>query len=142
MVMVLAATVALAQEKGMWRAASSSANSVTGDVTFSPTKILINFGSFPIAQVRALTAAEMGAAFDADTNEGGSGNLYKLSVPAATKFLHKNTLCGGEETQWMATYVAGKQLQIAFFSGDKPPVLTAEAMGNSTDVCGVYMYAR
>jgi hypothetical protein len=65
-----------------------------------------------------------------------------LDIPGATKFLHKNTLCGGEDTTWMATYASGKSLQIAFFSGAKPPVLTIDALANSTDLCGTYTYQR
>ena len=58
------------------------------------------------------------------------------------KFLHKNTLCGGEDTQWMVTSASGKSLQVAFFSGTTMPVLTPEVMANTTDLCGTYSYAR
>jgi len=51
-------------------------------------------------------------------------------------------LCGSEDTQWMATYVLGKTLEIAFFSGPKMPVFTMDAMENSTDLCGKFSYAR
>jgi hypothetical protein len=130
------------QQRGAWRAAGSTARSITGDVALSDTKVMISFASFPIAQIRLLTPGEISAGFDADSNAGGNGSLYRLSVPAETKFLHRNTLCGSEETQWMATYVAGRSLQIAFFSGSRPPVFTIEAIGASTDLCGVYSYSR
>ncbi len=133
---------AVAQEKGAWRAASKTAQSITGDVALSDEKLAINFSSFVIAQIRRLEPAEMGAAFNADASAGGSGNLYRLNVPATKKFLHKNTLCGNEDTQWMATYVAGKSLEIAFFSGPKMPVFTLDAMENSTDLCGTFSYVR
>jgi hypothetical protein len=126
----------------MWRASSQTAHAVTGDVALSDTKIMINFASFTVAQIRALKPAEVSAGFDADLNAGGNGSLYRLSIPAATKFQHHNTLCGAEDTQWMATYVAGRSLQIAFFSGRNPPVFTVEAISNSTDICGVYSYSR
>ena len=106
-----------AQEKGNWRAASSTARSITGDVTLSDERILINFSIFPIARIRSLGRDEMGAAFDADSNAAGSGSLYRLSIPASKKFEHKNTLCGSDDTQWMATYVSDGGLQLAFFSG-------------------------
>jgi hypothetical protein len=131
-----------AQEKGTWRAASKTANSITGDVALSDEKLMINFLSFPMAQIRALTPAEMGAAFDADTTANGRGNLYRISIPGDRKFLHKNTLCGGEETQWMATYVLGKNLQLAFFSGPTMPVLTPEAFNNGSNLCGTFSYAK
>jgi hypothetical protein len=42
----------------------------------------------------------------------------------------------------MITYPEGRNLHVAFFSGQKPPVMTAEAISNSTDLCGTFLYAR
>ncbi len=134
--------VAMAQDRGYWRAASKNSSAITGDVALSADRVSINFLSFTIAPIRALKPEEAVAAFDADSSTPGAGNLYRLSVPGATKFLHKNTLCGGEDTTWMATYAYGKNLQISFFSGAKPPVLTIDALSNSSDLCGTYAYAR
>jgi hypothetical protein len=131
-----------AQEKGIWSAMSSNARSITGDVELSNDRISIDFVPFTMARIRGLEPAELSAAFDADSNSPGSGSLYRLNVPFSRKFLHKNTLCGNEETQWMATYVRGNGLQLAFFSGEKPPVFTLEALANSSDACGVFSYAR
>lgn len=131
-----------AQEKGAWRAVNKTARGVTGDVAFGGEKISINFSSFTVAEIRELQPAEMSAVFNADVQAGGSGNLFRTSIPASKKFLNKNTLCGSEETQWVATYVAGKQLEVAFFSGAQIPVLTADAMGTSTNLCGTYLYSR
>jgi hypothetical protein len=131
-----------AQEKGNWHAASSTAKSITGDVTISTEKLSINFSGFPIAQIRALQPSEVSAAFDLDGGAGGAGNLYRLSIPGATRFSHKNTLCGSEDTQWMATYVAGHSLQLVFFSGPKMPVLTPDAIATSTDLCGTFSYVK
>lgn len=140
---VLACCVsARAQEKGNWRAANSPAESITGDVAFSETKIWINFSSFPIAQIRDLAPGEASAAFDLDSGAGGGGSLYRLSIPASKVFMHRNTLCGAEDTQWMAAYVAGHSLHLAFFSGQKMPVLTPDAIANSTDLCGTFSYVR
>jgi hypothetical protein len=133
---------AVAQEKGNWRAASKTAQSITGDVAISDEKLFVNFAGFVIAQIRPLEPAEVGAAFNADASAGGSGNLYRLNVPGTKKFLHKNTLCGSEDTQWMATYVTGRTLEIAFFSGPKMPVFTMDAMENSTDLCGKFSYVK
>ena len=129
-----------AQEKGYWRAASSNAKSITGDVTLYDQKLMINFINFPMVRVRALEKAELSAAFDADSRANGTGSLYRLNIPGGRKFLGHNTLCGTDDTTWMATYVAGHSLQLAFFSGDKPPVFTLEALGNSADLCGTYSY--
>ena len=132
----------MAQDKGNWRAASSTAQSITGDIGISADKLFINFAGFTIAQIRPLTPADLNAVFAAENGAPGSGNLYRLNVPAEKKFLHHNTLCGSEETQWMITYVEGHSLHVAFFSGQKPPVMTPEAIANSTDLCGTFLYMR
>jgi hypothetical protein len=140
-ILILFACVCVtAQEKGYWRAASSTAKGVTGDVAFSPDKITINFASFTIANIRDLTPDEVATAFEGAA--GGAGTLYRLSIPGDKKFLHKNTLCGAEETQWVVTYVAAKNLQLIFFSGSAMPALTVDGMANNTDLCGTYSYVR
>jgi hypothetical protein len=131
-----------AQEQGPWRAANTPAESITGDVAISDARMSINFASFAIARIRALDPGEVGAVFDVDTSTGGRGNLYRLSIPAEKKFLHKNTLCGSEETEWMAAFVSGRILHLAFFSGQKMPVFTMDAVSNSTDLCGTFAYTR
>jgi hypothetical protein len=133
---------AVAQEKGSWRAVSKTAQSITGDVALSDEKIMINFSSFTIAQIHDLKPGEVSAVFDVDSNAGGRGNLYRLSIPASKKFVHRNTLCGTEEVQWMVTYVAGRSLRLAFFSGPQAPVFTLDAISNSTDLCGTFSYER
>jgi hypothetical protein len=132
----------LAQDKGYWRAASTTADSITGDITVSPSKLTINFIAFPLVQAKTLATAEVAAVFDADVNVGGTGTLYRLTVPAAKRFLRHNTLCGTEDTQWMATFATGRTLQVAFFSGANPPTFTFEAVRNSPDLCGTFTYAR
>lgn len=139
---VVLVACAAAQERGTWRATSNSARSITGDVSLSDGKLVVDFSSYTIAKIRALQPSELSAAFDADSNAGGSGNLYRLNIPAAKRLLHKNTLCGSDDTQWMATYVAGRSLQLAFFSGQTVPVLKLEVLSNSTDLCGTFSYTR
>jgi hypothetical protein len=131
-----------AQEKGVWLAVSSNAKSITGDVQLANEKISIDLTTFPIARIRSLEQSELSAVFDADSSANASGSLYRLNVPAARKFLRKNSLCGTEDTEWMATYVRGNSLQLAFFSGQNPPVFTLDALANSSDACGVFSYAR
>jgi len=126
----------------MWRAESSTAQSITGDIAISGEKISINFTGFVIAQIRRLEPGEVSAVFDADSAAGGSGNLYRLNIPSSKTFMHHNTLCGTEDTQWMATYVAGRTLKLAFFSGPNVPQFTLNAIANSTDLCGTFSYTR
>ena len=141
--LVLACCIsAVAQDKGNWRAESPTAKSTTGDVALFDEKLAINFSTFTIAPIRSLEKGEVSAVFDVDSTAGGSGSLYRLNIPGAKKFLHKNSLCGSEDTAWMVTYVSGRSLQIAFFSGEKQPVFTLEAISNSTDLCGTFSYVR
>lgn len=133
---------ALAQDKGPWRAASSDAKTITGDIEIDQARLFIDFSGYTLAQIRSLKPAEASAAFDADPGVPGGGNLYRVQVPAEKRFQHHNTLCGTDETQWMATWASGSQLSVAFFSGQKMPLLTLDALNGSPTLCGVYQYAR
>lgn len=139
---LLSSPFSRAQEKGYWRAASSNAGSITGDIEISDTKISINLTGFTIAQIRRLTPAETSAVFAAESNGGASGNLYRLNIPASKRFLHKNSICGSDDTQWMVTSVDAKTMLVAFFSGADTPQFTPEAMANATDLCGTFTYVR
>jgi hypothetical protein len=140
---VFGAAAARAQEdRGLWKSASTDARAITGDIAIGETKVTLNFLTFPLAQIRRLKPVEVSAVFDADVNAGIEGTLYRLHVPAAQYITKKNTLCGGEITQWMATYVTGRTLKVAFFSGDDMPVFTFDAMQNTTTLCGTYAYER
>jgi hypothetical protein len=148
-VLKIAAAVALAwslccaaQYRGMWRPANSTANTITGDISITDRKLSIDILGFTIAEIRKLQPAEDSAVFDAEGNAGGSGDLYRLHIPAAQQFLHRNTICGREDTEFMATYIEGRTLKVAFFSGLKEPVFTVDALANSTDVCGIFSYTR
>jgi hypothetical protein len=140
--LVLCSLSAPAQDRGYWRAASSNAAAITGDIAISPSKLIINFVGFPVVQARRLKPAEASSVFDADVNAGIEGTLYRLSVPANKRFLHRNTLCGDEDTHWMATYVSGRSMQVAFFSGDTEPTFKFGAIQNSRELCGVYTFVR
>jgi hypothetical protein len=130
------------QDRGYWEAANRTAREITGDITISELKLGINFSRFTIAQIKELTPAEATAAFGEDAGASGGGNLYRLQVPGEKKFAHHNTLCGGQDTQWMATWSDGKTLQVAFFSGSAMPVFTEQALAQSQSVCELLTYGR
>jgi hypothetical protein len=133
---------AIAQDKGLWRAESQNARNITGDLGIGELKISLNFKMFTIAQIRSLKPEEVSSVFDADLNAGGFASLYRLDIPGDFKLLRKNTLCGGQDTEYMVTYATGKQLHIAFFSGAAIPQFTPEGMNGSTDLCGTFTYVR
>jgi len=89
-----------------------------------------------------MKTTEVAAVFDADVNSGVQGNLYRLSIPSERRFLHKNTLCGTESAQWMATFVSGRNLQVALFSGLDEPVFTFDALANTSTRCATFTYGR
>jgi len=137
---------AAAQDTGYWRASSNTASSITGDISISGTKVAINFLSFTLAEIRALQPTEINALFNPDTATpnaiAGAGNLYRLNVPGAQRFLHKNTLCGSDNVQWMATWANGRTLQVALFSGDDTPSFKPEVLATATNLCGTFTYSR
>lgn len=129
-------------DRGYWRAASHTAKEMTGDIAISDLKLSINFSRFTIAQIRELTPAEATAAFGAEAVTQGGGNLYRLEIPAEKRFAHHNTLCGAEETQWMATWSDGRSLEVAFLSGSAMPVFTEQALAQAQNVCELLGYER
>jgi hypothetical protein len=135
-------TSARAQDAGVWRAVSKTAESITGDLALSSDHVMMNFNGFVIAQVKTLSPAELATIFDSPAEGSIPGNMYRLNIPGDKKFLHKNTLCGKENVTYMATYREGKTLQVAFFSGPAIPKLTPEARANDTSLCGTYMYEK
>ena len=140
---LLAGAVAgAAQDGGAWRAASTTATSITSDIAIGKGKLTIDFLTYPLAPIRTLKPVEVSAVFDADVNAGINGMLYRLRIPARQRFLKKNTLCGSEDTQWMATYVTEHTLEVAFFSGEDMPVFTFEAISKSSALCGTFAYSR
>lgn len=140
--LLLSSLTAPAQDGGYWKALSTTARGITGDIGISGEKLTINFATFTIADIRALTPEESAAVFPPEPGTQGTGKLYRLNIPAKKTMLHRNTLCGAEDTQWMATFVSGKMLQTAFFSGSAMPVFTQEAVSNSTALCGTFSYSR
>jgi len=137
---ITAVGATFAQERGYWSATSSAAKSITGDLSFAPDKITINFSTFTLAQIRMLKPNEKQLLFpDAGA---GTGNLYRVQIPGDKKLLHKNTLCAGDETDWVVTWVSGKQMNVAMFSGGSIPALTPDALANGQRLCGTYLYSR
>ena len=141
LVLTLTASAQL-PEKGLWRAASQNAANITGDVSFSKSKINIGFNGFPLTPARELKPAEVAALYDVAADTAGNGQLYRLSIPGTLRLLNRNTLCGTADIHWMATYMDGKVLKLTFFSSEEAPTLTFEAVQNSPDVCGTFTYVR
>lgn len=129
-------------EKGMWRAASQNAANITGDISFSKSKVNIGFNGFPLTPARELKPAEVSALYDVAADTAGNGQLYRIAISGSLRLLNRNTLCGTSDIHWMTIYVEDKVLKLTFFSGDEAPALTFDAVQNSPDVCGTFTYVR
>ena len=129
-------------DKGNWRPASKTASSITGGIVLSEERLMMGFIPVTIAPIRHAEPAEVSSVFDLPADENPGGELYRLNIPADRQLLHKNVLCGAEDTTYMLTTVSGKTLQVAFFSGAKLPDLKPEAVANSTTLCGTFTYTR
>ena len=140
--LVMSAGAVQAQELGYWRAESNTAKSITGDISFGSEKMSINFFLTTIAEIRELKGEEVASVFDVPADSGAKGKLFRVNIPASHTFLHKNKLCGSDDTEWIATYVSGRELNVAFFSGAKMPEFTRDAIANSSDLCGTFTYQR
>jgi hypothetical protein len=135
--------VILAQEQGYWKASSKTASSITGDISLTNDRLTINqFYFTPIAEIRMLKPEEVSSVFDVPADSPVNGRLYRLNIPGSHTFQHKNRMCGSSDVQWMAVRVEGKELNLAFFSSATPPVFTRDAIANSTDLCGTFVYSR
>lgn len=138
----LIAPAARTQESGYWRAASNTASSITGDIILSAERLTINFTNYTVTRMRALKPEEISGVFDLEPEIVSHAGLYRMNIPGDKRFLHKNTLCGSEDVQWMVAYATGHELRVAFFSNAKIPSFKREDIMNSTDLCGTFTYAR
>jgi hypothetical protein len=75
-----------------------------------------------------------------------AATLYKLSIPATTKLVNGNTICGPSAANWLLTVIGTSPpvteqiLSLAFFSGSGQPDLASAA--NSTSLCGTFSYTH
>ncbi len=146
LVLLLSAALMSAQkepsDKGNWRPASKTASSITGPITLSEERLMMGFIPVTIAPIRHAEPAEVSSVFDVPADSNPGGELYRMNISADRQLLHKNVLCGTEDTTYMLTTVSGKTLQVAFFSGGKLPDLKPETIANSNTLCGTFTYSR
>src|SRR5580704_9312307 len=83
-----------------WHATSTTAISVTGDVTFAPDKMQFQNGqSLPLAMIgRVPDFKAMGQSVNA--------TLYRVTTPADPRLKNGNHLCGGGSRTQPVTYIA------------------------------------
>lgn len=128
--------VSLAQAQGeLWQARSVTTRSITGDVTFSPTRI-----TFETGQALDLTSAGALPGFVAYGRQVNA-SLYRVRQPKDLELVRGNRLCDGKPVTfvivWRPAYVGDDPTTrgIGFFTGNEPPITDR---GPST--CGTFTY--
>jgi hypothetical protein len=120
-----------------WEAVSTTAMSITGDVTFSPDRITFGNG-------KSLPLAAAGTAPNFDWSGKKTTTLFKVTAPDDPVLLHGNRLCGGKGPQ-PVTFIAvwkpdlvGSDVDprgMAAFSGSARPTVAG-----GSGFCGTYNY--
>ncbi len=140
----LPASDPLLHAPAQWTAVSKTAMGVTGDLLVRPRSVAMAGHTIPLAFLHTLAGAPLqqaAALFPVPVNSRLRGALYKVSVPATTSFMRRNTLCGKQRTTFFVLLTDGSDLQLAMFAGRNEPNLSANAVANSTEFCGTYSYA-
>jgi hypothetical protein len=135
---------------GVWSPLSHTAESITGQVILSSAGITILGTTYPLIMERSLGPVEIQSLAQAFSLASGyqslDARLYQTNIPAAAVLLNGNTICGSEPARWIAAFTisTGSQpeLYLMFLAGDLQPALNAEALENSTRVCGTYSYVK
>jgi hypothetical protein len=124
------ATAATGTER--WSATSSTAMAITGDISLSPTRLVMAGG-----RVLSLTVDSDTKRFTTPTGNQAA-RLLRVTRPANPTLLNGNTLCGAP-VRWIAVYRSnhGRDLNLAAFSGAARP--TGEA---GPGLCGTFLYSR
>jgi hypothetical protein len=139
-----------------WTAMSHTANAISGDVETSADSIAMSGITYPLVYVRDLRGDELQDSAQSldvqmSSSSGLEGRLFRTNIPAASRLINGNTICGSENAAWVLAVVtrgdgsgsaSGDLLYLAFFSGDAEPILQAQAIGNSKALCGTYNYQR
>lgn len=133
------ATCLAEQPAAHWEAASTTASAITGDVTFTETRIIFAGG-----QSLPLTAAGSVPKFTA-SDQLGAAVIYKVTKPANLVLTAGNPLCGSAARPASATYIViwhtkpiGADVDptsMAVFSGSAVPHSDSD-----TDLCGIFNY--
>ena len=137
--MLAASSARAASVNEQWKAVSTTAISITGDITISANRITFGNGtSVPLA------AAGRVPDFKIDVGKPVSATLFRVTAPDDPVLLSGHRLCGGKPPH-PVTFIAvwrpahprgGVDLRtIAAFSGGERPTRAA-----GPDFCGTYIY--
>jgi hypothetical protein len=125
---VLLLTAAAPVER--WSASSTTAMSITGDVTFAPDKLTF-------ANRASLALSDAGNTPFTGMGKKVAAHLYRVTTPADPALLRGNHLCGKPVTFVIVWRDApgASDLTMAAFSGTKIPTSDSDAT-----LCGTFSY--
>ena len=117
----LALILALGLSPVHWTALSTTAMSITGDVTFSPTQMAFSNGrTVSLQQIR----------------KTAQYTLYRVSAKSNPSLIRGNTLCGSKLPGFVAVSRNGKSVLASFFWAGIPP-----SNLNASSLCATYNYS-
>jgi hypothetical protein len=129
--------------KQKWVAASTTALSITGDVTLTPHKIVMSHKEFPLTPAREIDKQrlyDVGQILDYG-QAPPSARLYKTRISGRSHLVNGNTICGpNEDARWVLVVESNDNLSLAFFSGESEPNLDYHVVRVSYYLCGTYSY--
>ena len=119
----LAAGPAVADELA---ALSTTASSITGDISFDDYEIVFGNGE-------KLVFEELIADHFTVDGKDVPASVYSVKGPANPKLLNDNRLCGENPVTYVASWLDGDVTMLAVFE-------TPEAPESSDDMCALYTY--
>ncbi|MDO9417504.1 hypothetical protein [Pararhizobium sp.] len=125
--LVAAFSIPAAASADDYTAFSKTAMSITGDIAFDDYSIV--FANGEELRFSALVADH----FTVD-GESVPASVYSVENPGDPELENGNTLCGGGDVTYIASYSAGDGMtEIAVFTGDEAP-------SSSASMCASYIY--
>ncbi|CAN7561413.1 hypothetical protein [Aminobacter aminovorans] len=125
--LLVATTAPVLAEGDRYRAFSTTAESITGDISMDDFSITFANGE------SLKFAALLGDHFVVD-GERVNASVYSVEDPADPELENGNRLCGAGDVTYLASWSGGDGLTIvAVFTGDEPPE-------SSADMCASYTY--
>ena len=124
--LVASAAPALA-EGDRYRAFSTTAESITGDISMDDFSITFANGE------ELKFSALLGDHFIVD-GQRVNASVYSVETPSDPELENGNRLCGAGDVSYLATWSGGEGLTVvAVFTGDEPPE-------SSDEMCASYTY--
>lgn len=119
-----------------WIAYSTTAQAITGDVTFAPDRITFENGKFlELTRIGALS--QFAGMFGKHP-----ATLYKVNKPDAPVLLRGNRLCGGAKTPTPVTFIVVTDTKLDMIGPDRgfAAFISDEVPTGEKDTCATYNY--